>query len=265
MPLKQYLRLGIPLTGQDTLNFQLKGKDTMVLISRDFIDKRYKDRIQVEYEPKDSVFLEIYKDVVYGRPESKTRNTETMKYWKEEVKIFFAPGVPDEHSQYLMQFAHEISSEIDSLKISRVDSRDKSNFIVYYLNREHNIEYEPRITGKTGGYYIHWRNSRIYEGAVKINTEFATDDNYQLQLLTYHFIKSLGYFKSSDNLECESYLSDCRNFRRLTQIDREILKYHYSYGICKGVKLDDFEEMHAHMKEALRKDPNAKLYVLHEK
>ena len=266
MPIQQYLKIGKPLTKQDTINFQFKGRDTMVLLLPDLIEDREKNHVRVEYEPKDSLFLEIYKDVVYGKPNSKTRNAHAMTYWKDEIKIFFASSVPIKHAQELMKFANEISSDIDSLKISKVGDKEESNFLVYYLNREHNTDYDPRITEDTGGYFIHWNgNHQIYKASLKINTEIAEDEDLQLQLLTYHFFKSLGYFKSSDTLNCESFLSSCRSFRNITAIDKEILKYHYSYGICKGVNLDTFEEMHKDMQNTMLKHPNAKVYVIHEK
>ncbi|UJH92270.1 hypothetical protein LZ575_06880 [Antarcticibacterium sp. 1MA-6-2] len=261
--LEQYVKLGNNLTKQDSLNFQFKGEDTLVLVSPDFLE-RNNNGIRVEYEPKDSLFLEIYKDVVYGKMNSEQREKETMKYWKDEIKIFFASGVPQDHSQKLMEFAKEISSEIDSLKITKVDNKEQSNFMIYYLNREYNIDYEPRINNRNGGYYINWNaKQQIYKGYVKINTEFVKNENDQVQLLFFHFFKSLGYFKSSEKLNCESYLSACRVPRRLTQSDREILKYHYSYGICKGVILKTFNELHESMQKTLRHNPKAQLYVVH--
>lgn len=138
--------------------------------------------------------------------------------------------------------------------------------MIYYLNKQHNTDYEPRISGRSGGYYINWNGKQqIYKASVKINTEFAKEKDYQLQLLKYNFFKSLGYFKSSDILECESYLSGCPVERQFTKMDKKLLKYHYSYGVCKGVDLKAFEELHNSMQEHLKKDPDAKLYVVHLK
>lgn len=266
IPLKEYVKQGIPLTKQDSLNFHYNGEDTLVMVSRKFIEERNKNVVRVEYEPKDSLFLDIYKNVVYGKPTSENRNQQTMKYWKDEIKIYFDSSVPVEHSQHLMEFANEISLEIDSLKITKVATREESNYLVYYLNREHNIDYEPRISNHAGGYYINWNgNQQIYNASLKINTEATRSKDFQSHLLTYHFFHSLGYFRRSDTITCESYLSRCKDRRKLTQIDREVLKYHYSYGICKGVKLDTFEEMHEKMQNTLLTDPNAKIYVVHSK
>ena len=47
------------------------------------------------------------------------------------------------------------------------------------------------------------------------------------------------------------------------RIDLEILKYHYSYGICKGTNIDTFEKNHKDAKEAL-KNGNTKMHFVHE-
>lgn len=265
VPLQQYVKLGKPLTRQDTLNFRFRDQDTLVLVAGNFLETLYYDKVWVEYEPKDSLFLEIYKDVVYGKPNSATRNSEIMKYWKEDLKVYFDPSVPKPHQNYLLDFANKIATDIDSLNISRVNTLEESNYHIYYLTDDHNIDHDPRIKDNPGGYYVSWKNHQIYNGALKINTNYAVKDDHQLQLLTHYFIGSLGYFKSSDNLECESYLSSCSNYRKLTQMDLEILKYHYSYGICKNVNIEDFEKMHKEMQNSLLEDPNAKLYVIHKK
>jgi hypothetical protein len=52
--------------------------------------------------------------------------------------------------------------------------------------------------------------------------------------------------------------------KRSLKKDLEILKYHYSYGICKGTNLETFEKNHSDAKAALKKG-NSKFYFLHEK
>src|SRR5690606_4420161 len=117
IPLQHYVKLEKPLTKQDTLNFRFKGEDTLVMVPGNFMETLYDDKVWVEYEPKDSLFLEIYKDVVYGKPNSATRESEIMKYWKEDIKVYFDPGVPTPHQNYLLAFANKIAADIDSLNI----------------------------------------------------------------------------------------------------------------------------------------------------
>ena len=237
--------------------------DTLVNVPMDFDLYEGQNVVRVKYEPKDSVFLDTYKDVVYNL-DIKADSSARMRYWKDDIRIYFDESVPSGHAKYLMDFAEKISAGIDSLDISRNFIKEKSNYLVYYLNREHNIDYDPRITGNTGGYYISWNGkSQIYDGKLKINTETAKEEILQLNLLKYHFFKSLGHFKSSKDLDCKSILSPCRSFRVLTDADLEILKYHYSYGVCKGQNLKSFSDLVHNMQAKLEENPNAQLFIIH--
>jgi hypothetical protein len=47
----------------------------------------------------------------------------------------------------------------------------------------------------------------------------------------------------------------------LEKRDLEILKYHYSYGICKGTNLETFEKNHSDAKQHLRKEIKVLFYM----
>ena len=69
-----------------------------------------------------------------------------------------------------------------------------------------------------------------------------------------NFIKSLGHFNSTSKLPCLNIFSNCNsNKKQFTREDLEILKYHYSYGICKFTDLETFEENHKIAKETFSK------------
>ena len=260
VPLKVYEEMFGKTT--DTTEFMYRDQDTLVSVPLDF-DPISPDMVKVEYEPKSSEFLDIYKNVVYNTDKT-DGSGERMRYWKKDINIYFDESVPAEHSKKLMEFANRISRDIDSLNISRNFIKEKSNYLVYYLNRENLTDYEPRIRNSKGGYYISWNGKQqIYDGKLKINTELVENEDYQVDLLKYHFFKSLGHFKSSKNLRCRSYLSDCKTARKLTEDDLELLKYHYSYGVCKGTDLENFTQLTSRMNKRLEENPEAKLYVVH--
>lgn len=259
--ISHYKEDGNKLTKKDTANFQFYKGDTLVAISPDYKSPMDKNKVKVAYEPKDSIFLNLYKNVVYNTDKSQ-KGKLYMRYWKDSIKVFFEAGVSDQHAKELMQFAYKISQDIDSLNIKRVFQAKDANYRVYYLNSEYKTDFEPRITGKSG-YYVHWNaKNQIYKADLKINTDLI-ENGLSVELLKFHFFRSLGYFKGSKNLSCESYLSGCNNLRQLTKPDLELLKYHYSYGVCKGVNLEDFEKLHAHMKKSKEQNPNVPLYVMH--
>lgn len=250
---------------QDSVETMVRNGDTLVMVPLDFDPFDPNKMVQVRYNHKDSVFLDLYKDVVYNQ-KKRYNNEERMRYWKDDIRIFFDESVPASHAKILMNFADTLSKDIDSLNISRNFDREKSNFLIYYLNRGNPTDYDPRISNSKGGYYISWNGKQqIYDGKIKINTELVKSDKWQIELLKFHFFKSLGYFKSSNKLDCSSYLSSCNTARKLSNEDMEILKYHYSYGVCKGTDLESFTELTDSMNERLKKDPNAKLYVVHQK
>jgi len=249
----------------DTTEFNYRDNDTLVRVPLEFDPFKDKDYVKVEYEPKDSTFLSIYKNVVFntGKLDS---DKQRMRYWKNDIKIYFDESVPSTHAKKLMKFAHKVSKDVDSLNISRNFVREKSNYLVYYLNRENTTDFEPRIGNTKGGYYISWNGKQqIYDGKLKVNTEMIKSAEYQFLFLKYYFFKSLGHFKSSKQLNDTSFLAAGKKQRKLSSKDIEILKYHYSYGVCKGTDLKSFTELTSSMNAKLKKEPNAKLYLLHEK
>lgn len=256
---------GKQLTKQDSLNFRIQGKDTLVPVPEDYGTFDREGTVRVKYEPRDSAFLETYKNVVFGNHIKNIRPNQTMKLWKEDVKILFDSSVPQKHKKNLLEFASEISSGIDSLNIYEVASRDEANYFVFYRNSEDEFDFEPRITNPPGGYYINWnKNQQIDRGVLKVNAHHLKDQEAQLNLLKDQFLGSLGHFHNSPDFSCSSYFSKCKADKRtFGRMEKEILKYHYSYGICKGVNLETFEKLHQRMKARLEEDPNAQLFLIH--
>jgi len=67
------------------------------------------------------------------------------------------------------------------------------------------------------------------------------------------FLKSLGHLNLTHLLPKDSYLSaHYSNIKEFSEKDLEILKYHYSYGICKGTDLKTFQEQHFKAKQVLK-------------
>lgn len=262
--IKTYKEKGPPLTKQDTIDFMIEGKDTLVLVSKEFVEELTavdSNQVRVPYAPKDSLFLETYKNVVFGtRPNSKS----TLKVWKDDLKIYFDKSVPKLHTVALMDFAEGLSSAVDSLNLTQVSTREESNYLVYYLNDENDEDFEPRIDKKTSGYYVTWNGKQqLIKAVIKVNAENVKSQNLQIASLKFNFFRTLGYFGESSEFECRSYLSKCPVIRSLTQEDMDILKYHYNYGICKGTNREDFEDIHANMKKTLKTHPNSKLFIVH--
>ena len=245
----------------DSIGFNIIKNDTLIMIIG------YKEKgVKVLYEEKDSIFLERYKQLVFNKKyqNKEERLKPTMKIWKDEVKIYFDKSVSKYNSKKLSEFIHYLDEEIDSLKITVVKDKDKSNYFIYSISDTNEVNLDARIRGNDG-YYLLWNNKQnIYSCSLKINEKKNLNEEQILTYLKINFIRSLGYFyQELGNSDCNSYFSICKSDKKeFGKKDLEILKYHYSYGICKGSNIETFEKNHKDAKEALKKG-NTKFYFLH--
>src|SRR5690606_18941210 len=124
MSLKNYkLKHKEPLTKNDSLNFRFKDNDTLVLLT----DYKRPKGVSVPYEFKDSTFLHYYKKIAFNHPNDSVNKNTTMKYWKDDIRIFFSKSVSKKTKKDLMEFAKTIDNVIDSLRISEVKNVEDSN------------------------------------------------------------------------------------------------------------------------------------------
>lgn len=261
--IQNFKKTGKSLTEKDSLNWIIIKEDTLVEI-----DERYpgflKEGVEVPYESRDEEFLNLYRQVVFNSTDG-SAGEGTIKIWKDGIRLFFDKSVPKKHKREMLHFINLISSGIDSLKISEAKEISNANYIIFYLNKKEDFDLEPRISSNIrGGFHVDWNeNQELTRGILKINTFNMNDTVQHLNTLKHQFFKSLGNFYFSPELHCESFLSKCSDYKILTKDDLEILKYHYSYGMCKGIDLNEFNRIHKEFKASLEKEPNIKLYMLH--
>jgi hypothetical protein len=234
---------------KDSLGFMIKDNDTMIRISNNYTPKG----IPSIYEYKDSTFLELYKKVAFMPIQKDSLKTKPMKYWKDDIRIFFSKSISKSVIKDVMVFAEEIDQEIDSLKISKVKTLEESNYIIYYdTDYEYSIEIKNK---KKSDYWVTWnKKNQIERGYLRIFKKKMFSEKLTKQKIKKLFFGTLGWFNWSDELNCESYFSDCySDNKHLTKLDIELLKYHYSYGIPKGMTMKSFEKMHKHFKRAMKR------------
>jgi hypothetical protein len=246
----------------DSIGFKIDKNDTIIVV------KGYKSKgVQVPYEEKDSIFLERYKNIVYNK-KYQNKNQQvypTMKTWKTEIKIYVDQSVDKNTVKKFREFAENIDQEVDSLKISFINNKSKSNYFIYGMKDATSENFDVRIINKEG-YYLEWNGKQnITRCSLKLNTKDTFSEEQKVSSLKLNFIRTLGYFYLEPNFtECTSYFSICPSIKKIfDKNDLEILKYHYSYGICKGTNLETFEKNHLEAKAALKKD-NSRFYFLHE-
>lgn len=85
-----------------------------------------------------------------------------------------------------------------------------------------------------------------------------------LKTYTTKHSNSLSRYKEMGNIVTGK---DSLNFKfynndTLVLVDKEFVK-EYSYGICKGVNIKDFEALHQRMRKKLKQEPNTRFYVVH--
>lgn len=243
---------------KDSIGFTLKDGDTLIGVK----NHHKPEGVPVPYEYKDSTFLELYKKVAFQPIHKDSSNTKPMKYWKDDIKIFFSEGMSKSVIKAVLKFTNVIDKEVDSLKIKRVKNLQDSNYVIYYNT---DYEYSNDIkNNKASSYWVSWnRKSQIDRGYIRIIKPNMFSDKLAQQKIKELFVESLGWFVLNNELGCESYFSNCySDDKNLSQLDLELIKYHYSYGICKGTRLKDFEEQHKHAKENL-KTYGAKILFYH--
>ncbi|MGR7814496.1 hypothetical protein [Lacinutrix undariae] len=249
-----------PLTKADSLSFFFHGNDTLVK-KEQIADPK---RVNVPYEYKDSTFLKYYTKVAFRTTGiDSVDNKQTMRYWKSPIKIFFSKSISPKTKRKFMSFAKSTVNQIDSLQVSEVKHLEDSNYPIYIFG---DYEYNHNLAKvKTSNYDIRWNGKQqIYKGGIKIDTKRYLNESLVLQKLKELFIGSLGHFKLLNAFNCESYFSNCYSpQKKLTSLDLELLKYHYSYGICKGVNLECFNDLHYSIKKRLEGENHIHSSITH--
>ena len=264
VPLQDVLEKGIKLTQEDSLAFHFSEGDTLVLITP-ALDRYFPRGIQVRIKPQDSLFIEKYKAAVYGSKNRNDRDEQSLKIWKDGIRLYFDPSVPKKHQRELLKFSKNLASEIDSLSIEKVSNRNEANYMVFYRNNEEDFDLDPRIVNPNAGYFINWEKNYLTRASLKVNTYSYKNEKEIIGDLKKRFFQTLGHFRHSRRFSCGSLLSSCGEANRLTEEDLEILRYHYSYQNCTGIDLKEFECQHERRRKIFADRPYALMYVSHPK
>lgn len=243
------------LTKSDSLNFMFKDNDTLVLLTQ----KDKKKFVSVPFEYKDENFLKIYKSVAFKK--SNDGKKSYQRYWKEPLRIYLSESISKKRKTNFINFAHEITKGIDSLNVEFVKILNEANFVIY---QKGDFEYEKGLKNLNNDYYISWDNNMINRGFIKIDHEINFNDNLFNEALNKLFIKTLGHFEFTNLIDCSNYFSNCdTSTKKFSKLDYELLKYHYSYGICKGLDEESFDDFHTRANEHKMKFPNIPYKISH--
>ncbi len=241
----------------DSLGNIIIGKDTLIEV----LSHPDLKGIPVRYEYKDSTFLEEYKKVAFQLYHKDSADTKTMKYWKTPIKIYFSEGMDKKVIKNIMSFTKEIEGAVDSLNISRVKNINEANYFIYY---DDDFQFSQKLEKyRKSDYSIYWnKKSQIYKGYMRIIRKRMFSNKLAQEKIKDLFFGSLGWFKRSHELGCNSYFSNCYSEnKQMSEFDKQLLQYHYSYGICKGTTKLSFEAQHKRHKKSL-KDGRTDIYII---
>ena len=247
-------------SSNDSIGFKVRENDTLIGVNNFLKPKG----IAVQYEPKDSIFLDLYKSIAFRPLENDPTKSRPMKYWKEDVKIFFSKSISKKVIREVMGFTHYLDINVDSLVISKVKSKEEANYIIYH---DSDFEYDSNLkNNSSSNYWVYWnKKNQLNKGFLRISKERLFSEKLEVVKIKELFISSLGWFlPNNKRFDCNSYFSGCyTENNKISLSDLEILKYHYSYGICKGIDRTTFEEQHKLAKKVL-KNNNSIILFYHE-
>ena len=242
---------------KDSIGFLIYEGDTLIRVNHYKAPKG----VRVPYENRDSTFLSIYKKLAFRPSHKDSSDSKPMKYWKNEIKIYFSSGISKSTQKSVMDFANKISEVVDSLKINKVKTIENSNYIIYY---DSDYEYlNSQKSKKYSDYWLTWNSkNQIDRCYLRIKKDQMFSEKLAQNRIKELFFGTLGWFNLSDELDCENYSSNCySDTKHLTKIDLEILKYHYSYGICKGTRLKTFEAQHNRCQDLIKEGKSPGMFI----
>ena len=245
---KQYIRIknyrtiySMKTVNLDSVEHKFYQGDTLILYN----PKPDPNKVLVPFDFRDSTFLDYYVPIAFRASGEKDSLNNSMKYWHEDIKVYFSTNIHKKVQKEFSQFTQFISTNVDSLDIRVVKKLEESNFIVYTSD---DYNYESKLADNSNSdYYIYWNaQNQIHKGAIKLHSEDAFNNNLKIAQLKVLFLQTLGHFKLDKRLNCKHYFSNCYDpNKEFTQLDLELLQYHYSYGICKGITLKSFRSFHS--------------------
>ncbi|WP_179349179.1 hypothetical protein [Winogradskyella pacifica] len=230
----------------DSIGYLIRDGDTLIKVPTLIQPKG----TPVPYEYKDSTFLEYYKKIAFNPIHKDSSDTKPMKYWKAPIKIYFSETINNKVIRDFMKFTKLLDSKIDSLSISRVKELNEANYIIYDDN---SFQYEAKLNSDRSDYWIYWNNkNQINKSFIRIVNQREFSNKLAAEKMKDLFFSTLGWFRKTYELGCDSYFSNCYSENKyLSEFDEALLKYHYSYGICKGTTRTFFEEQHRTSKKIL--------------
>ena len=166
-----------------------------------------------------------------------------IRKWNTNVSIY----LPEVQYDYLNDELDSIISELNTLQsgilISRVESLEESNYIVYFGDWNSYVnEWEPgaidAVENNWGLFWIYWTDFVIYRGNMYVDVFRTQDIDCQKHLLREELTQSLGLMNDSYDYPASIFYQEWTCGTGYAEIDKELIKILYDPNISAGMSKD---------------------------
>lgn len=180
-------------------------------------------------------FQNTYNKIAFN-PGSYSSDNLVIKKWNQDIKIYFEGDSLDYLKFAMDSLILKITPCINKLRINIVSKLADANYLIRVIDTSHNY-YEQN------GFYMNWTSgSNIYKCTLIIDRKTAFNRVEQLTSLRYNFVRSLGYFTV---VKLDNPINSCMydQFIDVTDLDCNVLKFHYSDDIRSGMSKKDVKKI----------------------
>ncbi len=164
-----------------------------------------------------------------------------IKKWIKDVRIFVPDTTQTQLNRELDNILVELKPLIGEIRIYRVDSRSKANFMVYFGNASTYVntyapEAEHFVGNNQGLFWVHWdEKSAITDGSMYVDIERTGDVECQKHLLREELTQSLGLMQDTQQYPTSIFQQNWTCNTTYSNVDRKLIQLLYLPAIKPGM------------------------------
>lgn len=151
--------------------------------------------------------------------------------WKSDVKIFVQGVRKPELISELQRIVGELNELIDPIDIKIVDSKEESNYIIFFGSQYdyHNIAPSSvNLTERNHGLFVVNSGQTIRRGSMYVDIYRCTELDAQKHLLREELTQSLGLFNDSYKYDNSIFQQRWTTTTEYADIDKKIIQILYN-------------------------------------
>jgi len=184
--------------------------------------------------PSQAYFLSIAFGAEYGEP-------ETLKKWQKDIKIYVTDTTQTLLLQELDRIIAELNNLIGEIQLYRVNSRSKSNFIVYFGDaatymRDYAPEAAQWVPDNFGFFWVNWdAEGVITNGTMYVDLQRTQALNYRRHLLREELTQALGLMQDSKQYSNSIFQQNWTCTTVYADIDQDLIQLLYHPKLRPGM------------------------------